>query len=132
MEIRETWEIAARLSRLHANKFKGKRSTKPVYISHENFYRVAARRQLRASKYKEVATALLQDHDLLLGRAEAFFILVAKDACTKWEEIPTGSVSGELKRKAPPAPAKRARSTARPEGTLRPATAWPFPTGNKP
>ena len=132
MEIREAWEIAARLSRLHSEKFKGRRSTKPLFISHDNFYRIAARKQLRSSKYKEVASALLRDHGLLLGRADAFFIVVAQNACAKWEEIPTSLVSGELRRKAPPAPAKRTRSSVGQAGALKPAAAWPFPTGKKP
>lgn len=130
MVVRQASEVAARLARLHDEQFKGSKKNKPLWISENDFYRVADLKQLKASKYREIASKLLKDHALVLGRAEDFFILVSADACEHWIQIRTSVVSRELKRKAPVAAPLPAAST--PQTALSPAAAWPFPTGIKP
>ena len=122
MPIRPAFEVAARLARMYGEIFPGKKKRRPLRISHDNFYRVAELKALKAAKYREIASILLKEHDLVLGRAEDFFSLVDAEVCMDWAQISTSQISRELRRRPPVPDPAPAASTA-----LPPAAAWPFP-----
>ncbi len=122
MPLRPATEVADRLSRLHAEEFAGTRQKQILRVSPEAFYLISGRKQLRASKYREIAAALLRQHQLILGRANDYFLLLpASIAARDWPLLPLTAARREVRRK-PPALA----APPLPEAPIVRAV-WPFP-----
>jgi hypothetical protein len=130
MTPRTPSEIAARLARIYAAEFGGKKG-QPFSLSLDEFRRLAGRQQVKQSIYQQIGEALLKNHAQLLIRADSFVAVVSTSSVLRWREVPGPTVTAECRKRIEPH-ADGTRSPAPTKTTLNPAAAWPFPKDDKP